>query len=274
MPDLNRILSKVGFHAVYERSVTQAIDLASRHGFSAVQIETAMPQFFPERYDSAAREAIGRHAEDENVTLKIHAPGEDFSLQTLHSSVQRAALERLKEVIDFACDLDAKLVTVHSGVVPAFTVPRKGRVPVDLLCPGLCSQRLETALLELADYCEGRILLCVENSPLSRSLMKILPGMLEDGEAFLAWDLAKMYRADGSPDAEVEGFFLKYLDKVRECHLHDRNREYGHMIIGEGFVDFRHYLSLLSNHDVEYTIEVRPIENALKSLEALRKILR
>jgi len=273
LPDLIRILSKVGFHSVYEKNVRQAIDLASRHSFSSVQIETAMPQFFPERYDCAAREEIIRHAEDKSVTLKVHAPGEDFSLQTLHSAIQRAVLERLKEVIDFACDLDAKLVTVHSGVVPVFTVPGKGGVPVDLLYPGLCSQRLKTALLELADCCEGRIPLCVENSPLSANLLKILPDMLEDGKAFLAWDLAKMYRADGSPDGEVEGFFLKYLDKVRECHLHDRNREHGHMIIGEGFVDFKRYLSLLSNHDVEYTIEVRPMENALESLEALRKIL-
>jgi len=273
LPDLNRTLSRVGFHSVYEKSVREAIDLASRYGLSSVQIEAAMPQFFPERYDCAAREEIARHAEDKSVTLKIHAPGEDFSLQTLHSSVQRAVLARLKEVIRFACDLDAKLVTVHSGVVPVFTVPGKGRVPVDLLYPRLCSQRLKAALLELADYCEGRILLCVENSPLSASLMKILPEMLEDGEAFLAWDLARMYRADGSPDAEVEGFFLKYLDKVRECHLHDRTGEHGHMIIGEGFVDFKRYLSLLSNHDLEYTIEVRPIENALKSLEALRKII-
>ena len=46
MPDLNRILSKVGFHSVYEKNVTEAIDLASRYGFSSVQIEAAMPQFF------------------------------------------------------------------------------------------------------------------------------------------------------------------------------------------------------------------------------------
>ena len=274
LSNLENIVSRVGFHAVHEKSVRGAIDLASRYGFSSVQIETAMPQFFPERYDSAARGEIRSHAEDKNVTLKVHAPGEDFSLQTLHSSVQRAILERLKEVIDFASDLDAKLVTVHSGIVPVFTVPGKGRVPVDLLYPGLCSQRLKTALLELADHSEGRILLCVENSPLSATLMKVLPEMLEKGKAFLAWDLAKMYRADGTVDQEVESFFLRHLDKVRECHLHDRTMEHGHMIIGEGFVDFKRYLSLLSNHDVEYTIEVRPIENALKSLEVLRKNLR
>ena len=233
-----------------------------------------MPQFFPERYSSAERERVRRYAEEKNIVLKVHAPGEDFSLQTLHSSVQQAILNRLKEVVDFACDLGAKLATVHSGIVPVFTVPGEGRIPIDVQYPELCAQRLETALLELSDHSEERILLCVENSPLSATLMKLLPEMLENGSAFLAWDLAKMYNAEGRVYAEVEGFFVKHLDSVRECHLHDRTKEHGHQIIGEGFVDFKRYLSLLSDHDVEYTIEVRPIENAVKSLEALRRIIR
>ena len=273
LPAFGSLFPRVGYHAVYEKSIREAIDLAIEHGFSSVQIETAMPQFFPERCDPQTRREIGDYAEDGNVTLKVHAPGEDFSLQTLHSSVQRAVLERLKEVIDFACDLGAKMVTVHSGIVPVFTVPAKGGVPINVQYPALCAQRLKTALAELADYSEGRILLCVENSPLSATLMNLLPEMLEDGKLSLAWDLAKMYKADRTVDAEVESFFMEHLGKVRECHLHDRTRKHGHQIIGEGFVDFKRYLSLLSDYDVEYTIEVRPIENAVKSLEALRKII-
>ena len=273
LPAFDSLFSRVGYHAVCEKSIREAVDLAIEHGFSSVQIETAMPQFFPERYDVQTRREIGNYAEDRNVTLKVHAPGEDFSMQTLHSSVQRAVLERHKEVIDFACDLGAKLVTFHSGIVPVFTVPRKERVPINVQYPALCAQKLKTALAELADYSEGRILLCVENSPLSATLMNLLPEMLEDGKLFLAWDLAKMYKADRTVDAEVESFFLEHLGKVRECHLHDRTREHGHQIIGEGFVDFKRYLSLLSDYDVEYTIEVRPVENAVKSLEALIKII-
>lgn len=82
-----------------------------------------------------------------------------------------------------------------------------------------------------------------------------------------------MYRSDGTIMTDVENFFLSHLDKVRECHLHDRTSEHGHQIIGQGYVNFKHYLNLLSEYPVEYTIEVRPIENAVKSFEAFRKIL-
>ena len=264
---------RVGFHAVYERSIKEAIDLAFEYGFSSVQIETAMPQFFPEKYNVEAREEIRSYANDRNVTLKVHAPGGDFSLQTLHTSIQRAIIERLKEVIDFASDVGAKLVTIHPGTVPVFTIPGKGSIPIDVQYAQLHIQSLKSALLELSDHSKGKTLLCTENSPFTTAVIRVLSQVLKPNRLYLAWDLAKMYRADRTVYTEVEDFFLEHLDKVRECHLHDRTKEHGHQIIGEGFVDFKHYLSLLCNYDVEYTIEVRPIENALKSLEALRRII-
>jgi len=228
MPDLSTILSRVGFHAVYEKSVKEAIDLACEHGFSSAQIECSMPQFFPEKYSVKARDKIRRYAETKNIMLKIHAPGEDFSLQTLHGSVQRAIIERLKEVVDLTCDIGAKLITIHPGMVPAFTIPRIGHFPMDSQYPRLHTLSLRTALLELSDYSEERILLCVENSPFTPTVIKVLSKMLKESRIYLTWDLAKMYLNDGTIMKMDESFFLRHLDKVRECHLHDRTREHGH----------------------------------------------
>ncbi|MEM2608376.1 MAG: hypothetical protein QXT87_03965 [Thermoproteota archaeon] len=44
---LDNVLSRIGFHSVYEKSIREAVDLAYKHGFSSVQVETAMPIFFP-----------------------------------------------------------------------------------------------------------------------------------------------------------------------------------------------------------------------------------
>jgi sugar phosphate isomerase/epimerase len=238
-----------------------------------VQIDTTMPQFFPEKFRLIDSRNIRRYAEKKSIILKVHAPSEDFSLQTLHSIVQSAIIDRFKEVIDFGYELGGKIVTIHAGNVPVFTVPFKGRVPIDIDYPDLYTESLRTALKELSDYAEGRILLCVENSPFTDVGMQVLPSFLEKGKLFLTWDLAKMYRSDGSIMTDVENFFLNHLDKVRECHLHDRTSEHHHQIIGQGYVNFKHYLSLLSEYPVEYTIEVRPVENVVKSFEALRKIL-
>jgi len=273
MSKIDRVLSRIGFHAVYEKSIREAIDLASEYGFSSVQIETAMPQFFPEKYNIKTREEIRRYADEKGVTLKVHAPGEDFSLQTLHTSIQQAIIKRLKEVIDFAGDLGAKIVTIHPGTVPVFTIPKKGHVSIDVQYPKLHIHSLKTALLDLTSHSEGKTLLCIENSPFTNTVMKVLQDILNDREIFLTWDLAKLYKGDGTIYDEVENFFLKHLDKIRECHLHDRTKTSGHQIIGKGFVDFKRYIDLLSNCDVEYTIEVRPVENALKSIEALKRVM-
>jgi len=268
------IFSHVGFHSVYEKNVKEAVDLASKYGFSSVQIDATMPQFFPEMYDSQDRGFIQQYAKKKDITIKVHAPSEDFSLQTLHIGVQKAIINRFKEVIDFGCDLGAKIVTIHAGNVPVFTVPSVGHVPIDVDFPELYIKVLKAALNELSDYAKDRILLCIENSPFTNVVMQVLSDMLNyDCKLFLAWDLAKMYRSDGTVISDVENFFLSHLDKVRECHLHDRTIEHGHQIIDQGYVNFKHYLSLLSKYPVEYTIEVRPIKNAVKSFTTLRKIM-
>jgi len=41
-----------------------------------------------------------------------------------------------------------------------------------------------------------------------------------------------------------------------------------------GKIDFSHYLRILVPQDVHFTLEIRPRENALKSLETLKDMLR
>jgi|YelNatPaOPRAMG01_1025707.scaffolds.fasta_scaffold172175_2 hypothetical protein len=72
---IHNVLSRIGFHAVYEKNIREAVDLAYKHGFSSVQVETAMPIFFPEKYTFEARRRIAKYAADRNIVLKIHAPG-------------------------------------------------------------------------------------------------------------------------------------------------------------------------------------------------------
>ncbi len=274
MVGFETILSHVGFHSVYEKNIKEAVDVASEHGFSSVQIDATIPRFFPEAYDSRDRRTVRRYAEEKGVAIKVHAPTEDFSLQTLHAGAQKAIISRFKEVIDFGCDLDAKIVTIHAGAVPVFTIPGKGHEPIDVSFPELHEKVLKAALEELSDYAGDRTFLCIENSPFTNVVIQVLSDMFnKDCNLFLAWDLAKMYRSDGTVNSDVENFFENHIDKVRECHLHDRTAEHSHQIIGQGFVDFRHYIGLLSEYPVEYTIEVRPIENAVKSFAALKKIL-
>ena len=278
MTKFERIRSRIGYHVVYDKSIEDAIDYASANGFTSIQVDLTMPKFFPEKYDKAIRRQIRDYAKERNVELTLHLPGEDFSLQTLHFGIRSAIVERIKEVIDFAQDLGATRVTIHPGAVPVFTVPDLGDVPITEQYPDLHREVLEKALRELSRHAEGKTRLCVENSPFSKTVMDVLEKLLvEEKNLFLAWDIAKTYHPDGSLKADVEEFFLKHLDKVRECHLHDRTEAGPHDVIGKGKIDFVRYLNLLGDLDMGYTIEVRPREralNCLRIIEGLKNRLR
>lgn len=270
MTKFKKIRSRIGYHVVYDESIVDAIDYASKNGFASIQVDLTMPKFFPERYRRTSRQQIRGHAKKRNIEITLHLPGEDFSLQTLHPKIRSAIVERIKEVIDFADDVRATRVTIHPGTVPVFSMPGLGDVPITKQYPDLHKEALESALRELSRYAKGKTCLCIENSPFSKIVMDVLDKLLSEEEnIFLAWDIAKTYNRDGSLKADVEEFFLKHLDKVRECHLHDRSEEGPHDVIGKGKIDFVRYLNLLGDSDVGYTIEVRPREIALHCLQII-----
>jgi sugar phosphate isomerase/epimerase len=67
---------------------------------------------------------------------------------------------------------------------------------------------------------------------------------------------------------------MRQLEKIRECHLHDQKpRKYSHDILGVGKIDFSRYLKILVPQSVHFTLEIRPREDALKSLKILKDIL-
>ena len=166
MVGFETVLSHVGFHSVYEKNIKEAVDLADKYGFFSVQIDATMPQYFPEACNLSERRAVRRYVEEKGVAIKVHAPTEDFSLQTLHSVVQKAVVIRFKEVVDFGCDLGAKVITIHAGNVPVFTIPNKGHEPIDVSFPELHVKVLKAALEELSDYAGGQNIFVHREQPL------------------------------------------------------------------------------------------------------------
>jgi sugar phosphate isomerase/epimerase len=71
----------------------------------------------------------------------------------------------------------------------------------------------------------------------------------------------------GGPLERVEAFYRRNIERVREVHLHDRRRG-GRLydVLGYGDVDVGKYLRMFTPHDVNFTLEIRPRENAHRSL--------
>lgn len=264
---------RFGYHVVYDTDMYDAIDFASRHGFGYIVPDLMIPRFFPERFSHAERQRLRAFATSRGVSISFHGPSDHLNLGALYPEVRKAVLDRTKSCLDFARDVGAERFTVH-------TTP-----PLDFVLAGkrgtylrdhwsLYKDALRESLIELSEYCQGKVLLCVENAPLDEMAMEVLEELLPRKKIFLTWDICKSHTHEGKPIGEVEGFFMRHLEDIRECHLHDQKPgKPSHDIIGVGKIDFAHYLKILAPQDIHFTLEVRPRENALKSLKELEKIL-
>jgi len=265
---------RFGYHVVYDVDIYDAIDFASRHGFGYIVPDLMIPRFFPECFSQQERRRIREFAESKNVSISFHGPSNYLNIGSLYPEVRKAVLDRMKLSLDYARDCGAERFTIH--IDPPFDfvfAGRKGTYLQDHWT--IYKDVLTQSLLELAEYSRGDIFVCVENDRLSRMAMEVLEELLPTGKLFLTWDISKSHTITGDPLVEVENFLMHHLEKVKECHLHGQKPgKHSHDIVGVGKIDFCHYLKKLVPRDVYFTLEIRPRENALKSLKILKDMLR
>ncbi len=261
---------RIGYAAaIGEKDILSAIDFAVTHGMNAVEINMNMPCFFPENYGKEARNDIRLYRREKDVALTLHAPEDIFLLQ-LHEGVREAGIKRLKEIIDFGCDIGATRMTIHVGPSVYFTMT-EGKSYLEELHYQDFRQILKNSLVGLGDYCGDRMKLCVENSGRFPKVLvqEVLEELLDKENIYLTWDIGHSY---SNLYGEVE-FFHRQLKRVKTCHLHDVNEISDHQIIGMGKVDFPGHIARIGKEDIIYIIEVRPREKAALSFENLKKIL-
>lgn len=259
---------RLGYAAtVGETGIIGAVDFAREKNFGAVELNTNVPVFFPEKYSKGDRERIRAYANDSGVALSLHAP-EDICLLNLHAKVHRAGLERMKEVLSFAGDIGASRVTIHIGTSVYFTMV-DGRLSLHDVYPDLYRRILREALVELRDYAVGKTLPCIENvnyfgySVVQETVAALLP----QGGLYLTWDWGHSHN-----NPEQADFMHEHASYVRNCHVHDHDGTSDHIVLGDGKVDFRHLFELLYGNDTNFIFEVRPREKACLCLERLEQL--
>ena len=253
-----------------EKDIFDAIKYASQNGFSSVELNVNMPIFFPENFTAEQREEVKKYKTELGVDITLHAP-EDLTLLQLQKSIRKASMERFKEVLDFAGDIGASRITMHPGPAVCFTLTDR-KLFLDEIYYDEYKEIFKSSLNELADYSAGKTMLCIENSGRfpERLVQETLEEVLAENEnLFLTWDIGHSYKNEYK---EVQ-FFEKHADRIRTCHVHDNNGKSDHQIIGDGGVEFKKHFDVMGTENVSYIIEVRPRENALKSLKKLEAML-
>ncbi len=252
-----------------EKNIFDSIKYAKDNGFSSVELNVNMPIFFPENFTEEERKKIKIYKDEIGIDITLHAP-EDLTLLQLQKSIREATINRFKEVLDFAGDIGASRLTMHVGPAVCFTLTDR-KSYLDETYYDEYKVVLKDSLEELSDYSAGKTLLCIENS--GRFPKKLVQETLEEvlsqnKNLFLTWDIGHSYENQYN---EVD-FFVRHRDRIRTCHVHDNNGKSDHQIIGQGSVDFKKHFDILGSENISYIIEVRPRENALKSLKILNEI--
>jgi sugar phosphate isomerase/epimerase len=268
------ILDRISYHAVYDRSVMDALRYAKRNGFAGIQLADETPHLSFERLDDAEAGEIAEFASLQSLYINLHAPDDVCSLFQCSRYLADGIANYFEALFAFGRRIGSRLVTIHAGSMTTFGADDdSGRE-----LPGEDGPLYETAFREnvetLLRLAGGDLMVCVENYAMQLSTLDLLIPYLERGDLFLCWDLAK-----STEQPEIEEIYSSHLNWVKQVHLHDvrqmaDGRTRGHRVIGSGDVDFARYLRILRSADVEdYCIEVRPREKAKESLKALRAII-
>ena len=262
----------VGYAAsLGEKGIIESMEFALENGLGAVELNMNMPCFFPENYADEDIENVKRFKSESGIKLTMHAP-EDISLVCLHEGLRLAGIQRLHEIIGFAHKIGVSRITVHTNSTPYFTlVEGKGYVQDEH--EDLAVEKLNDSLKSILDYRNEHapsVNICIENSGyFPKYIQNALEDIMEERRLNLTWDIGHSYL---NKYGEVE-FFKRNNERIRVSHLHDYNEQGDHKVIGTGKVKFKEHMELMGSDDMVYVIEVRPRKEAVRSFEALKKIL-
>ena len=261
---------KMGYHAVYAESYFRGIDDAKRFGFDFVQFDLGVPTFFLNDLTAEQLAAIREYAQQSGVTLTFHSPGDNVSLFCDYPLIRQGILDEFKLLLEKANALGARHMTFHTGIYPTF---KKIRTKADDSRAEYYEQVLYDNLKTLLEH-SGDVLVCVENSGLKAAARNAVQRLIDEtGKLFLTLDTAKMYDSDRNiVDVDFQ-FFRKNQACIRELHIHDRNDSCGsHQPVGDGFVDFSLFKPFF-NENTYLNFEIRPVEAAKQSKEALLSLM-
>lgn len=258
---------RFGYHVVYDKDIYDAVDFASAHGFGYIVPDMIIPRFWSENYGPSERRRIRRYADAHGVSISLHGPSDDLNLAAPFPEVRRGIIRRMKLCLELARDLEAERFTIHPSQPPNFSSDGESGTYLEAHRE-IYTDALKQGIKAVAAEAEG-VQVCVENDPLTPFIEGVLEELMaEEENLFLTLDTPKACDPlKGAPLERVEAFYRRNIERVREAHLHDR-RPGGHFhdILGHGIVDVEKYLRMLAPHDIHFTLEIRPRENAYHSL--------
>ena len=196
-----------------------------------------------------------------NFEYTIHAPFMDVNIAALGSKSRAVSIEQIKDSVDLANEIDAKVVVVHPGLLPFLLREMPEKI----------YEVADKSIEEIGKYSSDLgVNTTIENMPDFESMIyKDLNRLNETVEKFdmgMTLDIGHANHS-GIPADEM------YFDSIKHIHAHDNlGDDDSHLPLGEGSIALKDIINTFEkkNYDGIYMIEVNDRDSIKKSLEYLK----
>ena len=198
-----------------------------------------------------------------NLSYTLHCPITDLNLSSYREKIRKVSLEFVKDILDIATEIDAKLIVLHPGYC-VFKYDYEKAL-----------NSLIKSLKELNRIQEEfGIQITIENMPSYDMFMFRKPDreVIESlDELKITFDIGHSFLNNNIED------FLKISDKIAHIHIHDNNGEFDeHLCIGKGKINFNNFKKDLKKINAIKMIELqnKSINDLDLCINSLRELLR
>lgn len=227
-----------------------------------VELNMNLPQYQIGKIDIEHFKII---AEKYGIYYTIHLD-ENLNVSDFNPYVSGAYVKTVTDTIEFAKQLDIKVLNMHLAKGVYFTLPNGKTF--------LFSEYKEQYLKSIADFrniCEksignADIIICIENCDGYEDFQKEAVELLLQSDVFaLTFDVGHnycSYRAD-------EEFIIKHKDRLQHIHLHDAKKGKNHLALGTGDLNIEKYIALADEQNCRVVLETKTVSALLQSVEWL-----
>jgi len=234
--------------ATFKNSLDESLEFIESLGIKYVEL---LHQYPTEEFDLDILNSF-------NLDYTIHAPFMDVNIAALGSKSRANSIEQIKDSIDLANRIDAKVVVVHPGLIPFLA----REMPEEVY------KVSDNSIKEIGDYSQDSgVNTTIENMPAFETMiyqdMNRLNETLVEFDMGMTFDIGHAHHSGISPDET-------YFDSIKHIHAHDNmGDEDSHLALGEGNIQLKDIITTFENkkYDGIYMIEVNNKDSIKKSLE-------
>ena len=234
--------------ATFKNSLDDSLEFIESLGIKYVEL---LHQYPTEEFDLDILNSF-------NLDYTIHAPFMDVNIAALGSKSRANSIEQIKDSIDLANQIDAKVVVVHPGLIPFLA----REMPEEVY------KVSDNSIKEIGDYSQDSgVNTTIENMPAFETMiyqdMNRLNETLVEFDMGMTFDIGHAHHSGISPEG-------MYFDSIKHIHTHDNmGDEDSHLALGEGNIQLKYIITTFKNkkYDGIYMIEVNNKDSIKKSLE-------